>query len=80
VSTNPEGGQHGIDRLVVLGYVIALGMPPIGLIVGIIGVLRRQKRGRSRHLVGIIAVSIASGAIWAVIIASGALTATNMSY
>jgi hypothetical protein len=82
VSTNgrPNLGHRGIDRIVVLGYVIALGMPPIGLIVGVVSLWRRRTRAGSMHALGIIVVSVLSGAIWAAIIASGGLTATNMSY
>jgi hypothetical protein len=82
VSTNgrPSGaGKPRIDRLVVLGYVVALGMPPVGLVVGIIGAVRSGRAG-SWHALGIILVSIVSAAIWASIIASGGLTATNSSY
>ncbi len=81
MSTNgrPSLGRPRIDRLVVLGYVIALGMPPAGLIVGIVSLVRRRRAG-AKHALGIIAVSILSAAIWAMIIASGGLTATNSSY
>ena len=68
-----------VERLVVLGYITAIGMPPIGLIIGIVLAVG-PVRMRSRHALGIILVCIVSALIWAVIINSGALTSTNQNY
>jgi hypothetical protein len=67
----------GLDRLVVLGYVCALGMPPLGLILAIISARRPANR---KHAVGIILVSLVASIVWALIISSGSLTANTGSY
>ncbi len=66
------------QRLVVLGYILALAMPPLGLAIGVGLILPGAVR--SRHGVGIVAVSIVAAAIWAVLISSGALNSTNQGY
>ena len=69
--------EQGIDRLVVLGYVCALGMPPLGLILAVISARRSANRW---HAVAIILVSLVASIVWILIIKSGGLTATNDSY
>jgi hypothetical protein len=64
------------ERLVVLAYILAVAMPPFGLAIGI----GLGARGRSKHWVWIVLVSIVAAGIWAVIIASGALSSTNEGY
>ena len=66
-----------IDRLVVLGYVSALGMPPLGLVLAILSARRPANR---KHAGGIVIVSLISALVWILIISSGGLTATNGSY
>lgn len=73
----PEVHNRGLDRLVVLGYVCALGMPPLGLILAIISARRPANR---KHAVGIIVVSLIASILWVLIISSGTLSATNDSY
>jgi hypothetical protein len=68
-----------VQRLIVLGYVTAVGMPPIGLILGLVLTLG-PTRVRSRHGLGIIAASLIGVLIWIVIVSSGSLTSTNQSY
>ena len=69
--------EQGIDRLVVLGYVCALGMPPLGLILAVISARRPANR---KHAVAIILLSLIASIVWILIIKSGGLTATNDSY
>ncbi len=69
--------EQGIDRLVVLGYVCALGMPPLGLVLAVLSARRPANR---KHAVGIILVSLVASIVWFLIIRSGGLTATNGSY
>jgi 4-amino-4-deoxy-L-arabinose transferase-like glycosyltransferase len=66
-------------RLVVVGYILAVAMPPVGLVMGVI-VWARGRRARSRHGLLIILVSVVAAAAWAVVIASGALTTTNTGF
>jgi 4-amino-4-deoxy-L-arabinose transferase-like glycosyltransferase len=66
-------------RLVVVSYILAVAMPPIGFVLGLV-VVSRGARAKSRHGVWIILVSIAAAGVWAVIIASGALNTTNSNF
>jgi hypothetical protein len=68
----------GTQRLIVVGYITAIGMPPIGLIIGI--VLLLGPRVRSRHGLGIVLASLIGVLIWVVVVDSGALTSTNQGY
>jgi hypothetical protein len=67
-----------IQRLVVVGYITAVAMPPIGLVLGIVLTLRA--RVKSRHGPWIVLASVIGTLIWALLISSGALTATNQGY
>ena len=70
--------QVSVERLVVVGYILAVAMPPLGFVIGI--VLMLSRRARSKHGVLIVLVSIAAAVIWALLIGSGALTTTNQGY
>lgn len=59
-------------RTVVLAYILAVSMPPIGFILGAVVALRFGKP-TSKQGAWIMAVSIAAAVVWAVIIAGGAL-------
>ncbi len=62
----------------MVGYITAIGMPPIGFIIGIVLMLRA--RVRSRHGLWIVLASVIGVVIWVLVINSGTLTATNQSY
>jgi hypothetical protein len=66
-------------RLVVVSYILAVAMPPIGLVLGVVVALR-GRRTNSKHGLLIIVVSIVAAAVWAAVIASGALTSTNDNF
>ncbi len=66
-------------RLVVVGYILAVAMPPVGLVLGVVVVVRGA-RARSRHGWLIILVSVVAAAVWALIIASGALNTTQSQF
>ena len=66
-------------RLVVVSYILAVAMPPLGFALGLV-VVARGARVKSRHGVLIIVVSIVAAVVWALIIASGALNATNNGF
>ena len=57
-------------RLVVLGYIMAVTIPPGGLILGIV-LARGRSRPHARHGWVIIAVSIVATAVWFLILNSG---------
>ncbi len=70
--------QVTIQRFVVVGYIVALAIPPVGFAIGL--VLMLSPGLRSRQGIWIVLASIVAAALWALIISSGALTATNQGY
>lgn len=62
----------------VVGYILAFAMPPLGFGVGL--VLTFSSGVRSRHGVWIMLASIVAAGIWALLIGSGALKDTNQGY
>jgi hypothetical protein len=68
-------------RLVVLGYITAVAMPLLGLVVGIV-VLTRPARATSRHGRWIIGISIVASVIWVLVFISGVFTtpSNDMGY
>jgi MFS family permease len=64
-------------RLVALGYITAVAIPPVGLIMGLV-VAVRLTRAYSRHWVWIVAISVVAGIVWVLILNSNILdTNTN---
>ena len=55
--------SDSIHRLVVLGYITAIAMPPIGLILGLVLALRLNKPD-SRRATSIIVLSIVAAIVW----------------
>jgi hypothetical protein len=70
---------EGVYRFIVLGYIVAIAMPPVGLVVGIVLAIR-SSAGNRRHGVLIIVVSAIAAVIWILIISAGALTSTSDGY
>ena len=66
-------------RLVVVSYILAVAMPPLGLILGIV-VATRPAKATAKHGIWIILISLVAALVWALIIAAGGLTATDGSY
>ncbi len=68
-------------RLVVLGYITAVALPLIGLIIGIV-VATRTTKANSRHAAGIIVLSLVAAGIWILVFASGvfAVPSNDLSY
>jgi hypothetical protein len=67
-----------IQRLIVVAYILAFAMPPLGFGIGL--ALLLWPGVRSRHGVWIALVSVVAAGIWALLISSGALTTTNQGY
>jgi hypothetical protein len=63
-------------RLVVLSYIVAAAMPPIGLFLGIVVSIRLTGASR-RHGLWIILVSLIASLVWILLISSGALNTTS---
>ena len=70
--------QVTVERLIVVGYILALAMPPIGFAIGLVLVFSPSVR--SRHGVWIVVLSIVAAVIWALMISAGALKDTNQGY
>ena len=56
-------------RFLVLAYVTAFAIPPLGLILGIVVAIRL--RAYSRHALSIIAISLVASVIWVLVFSSG---------
>jgi hypothetical protein len=81
-SRNGASGQawsQSFLRLVVVSYILAVAMPPLGLVLGFV-VLGRGRRVHSRHGLWIILLSVIAAGVWVAIIASGAFTTTNPDF
>ena len=76
--SGPRREQITTQRIVVLGYILALAMPPLGLAIGLVLMLPRGVR--SRHGVWIVLASILAAAAWTLLISSGALKDTGQGY
>jgi hypothetical protein len=76
--SRPHSEQITIQRLLVVGYILAVAMPPVGFAIGL-GVML-SARVRSRHGAWIVLVSIGAAVIWAVMISAGALKDTSQGY
>ena len=74
----PRLDQSTRQRLVVVAYILAVAVPPLGFAIAI--GLMLSPRLRSRHAVWIILLSIVAAAIWLLMINAGALKDTGQGY
>lgn len=75
----PRAGLMEADRpkgLIMVGYMTAVLMPPIGFILGIVAVTR-PNRWAAKHGVGVIVTSIVVPVLWVVLIAAGVNSAVR---
>ena len=64
-------------RLLALAYITAVAIPPIGLIAGIV-VIVRHGRPLSKHGRWVIAISVVAAIVWVLILTSNVInTNTN---
>ncbi|MFZ0088311.1 MAG: hypothetical protein WAL63_02305 [Solirubrobacteraceae bacterium] len=68
----PPGANASIQRLVVLGYITAAAMPPIGFVLGLLLALRLTKPNSARGL-WIMGVSVIAAIVWLLLLTSGVL-------
>lgn len=68
--------ESDAQRILALGYITAIAIPPVGLIVGIAIALRRQGAS-ARHATWIIVISVIATGVWIAVFASGAISATD---
>jgi hypothetical protein len=71
----PDARSERLRRLIVLGYLTAVAIPPIGFGMGILIATRR--RVAYKHGLAIVAVSIVAAVIWVLLLSSGVLTSTS---
>jgi hypothetical protein len=65
--------SESIQRLVVLGYITAVAMPPVGLILGLLLAVRLAKPDSKQGML-IIAVSVIAAIAWVLALAVGLLS------
>ena len=75
----PGGPSASAYRFVVLAYIIAVSMPPLGFILGLIVAIRFDQPA-SKQGVWVIAVSVVAALVWAVIVAGGALNTSSSDF
>ena len=68
-----------VRRLVALAYVLAISVPPLGLIFGI-ALIIRSGRQSSWHGLGVLALSIITSIVWVVVLTSGTLNTSTPGY
>lgn len=81
-STNGAGSnarRAHARRLVVLAYIMAVSVPPIGFGLGIL-IAVRYSTLRAKHGFWIILISILASLIWILIITAGALNTPTTGY
>lgn len=80
VSSNGRSSHRrdpGTDRLLALGYITAIAIPPVGIVIGIV-IAVRLGRPYSRHVGWIVGLSIVAAVIWFLILSSNVInTSTN---
>jgi hypothetical protein len=77
-SAKDDGASAGVpsdsvQRLVVLGYITAIAMPPVGFIVGLLLTIRLTKPDSKRGI-WVIAVSVIGAIAWVLALATGLLS------
>ena len=75
----PQGDSASTYRFVVLAYIIAFSMPPIGFILGVVLAVRFDKPV-AKHGLWVIALSVVAALVWSAIIAGGALSTTSTDF
>jgi hypothetical protein len=70
--------RQTLDRLVVLGYIAAISMPPIGFVLALV-IGFRDNQANLKHALLIFTLGLMACVLWALAISSGALTATDSS-
>ena len=75
----PMGHSASAYRFVVLAYIIAVSMPPIGFVLGLILAIRFDKPA-SKQGVWVIALSVVAALVWTAIVAGGALKTPSSDF
>jgi hypothetical protein len=65
--------SEALSRLLVLAYLTAISIPPVGLALAIVVGLRLSRR----HAIWIALLSLATAAVWILILTSGSLDSAS---
>ncbi|HKO29472.1 MAG TPA: hypothetical protein VJU80_18570 [Solirubrobacteraceae bacterium] len=76
--SRPYTAPTTLQRVVVVGYILAVAVPPVGFAIGL--VLMLSPRFRSKHGAWMALVSIVAGVVWVLLISAGALKDTSQGY
>lgn len=76
--SRPYSPPTAVQRAVVVSYILAVAVPPLGFVAGL--VLMLSPRLRSKHGAWIVLLSIVAAVIWALLINAGALKDTSQGY
>ncbi len=69
-----------VERLVVLGYILAVMIPPLGVLFGLGASIRPGPVNR-RHATIILAVALVACVVWVLVLRSGAVSnSSDTSY
>jgi hypothetical protein len=71
--------RESARRLLALAYILAVAIPPIAVVLGIV-ITVRFRNLRPWHGPAIIVISILASLIWILIITSGALNTPSSGY
>lgn len=71
--------RNSFRRLVALAYILAIAMPPVGFVLGIVVILRPSMASAKQGAL-IIVVSVLAGVVWILILTSGTLSSTDTGY
>jgi hypothetical protein len=71
--------RNRVRQLVALAYILAISIPPIGFVLGIVVILR-SSTASWKHGALIIVISVLAAVVWILILTSGTLTTTNTGY
>jgi hypothetical protein len=64
--------------VVVVGYILAVAVPPLGFAIGVGLIL--SSRQRSKHAAWMVLLSVVAAGIWVLLISAGALKQTGQGY
>ena len=70
---SPRAAAGGSHRVVVLGYITAVAMPPVGFIIGLVLAVR-VRAPASRRGLWIITLSVVAAIGWVLAVATGLLS------
>jgi hypothetical protein len=70
--------SDSIQRLVVVGYITAVVMPPVGFVVGIV-LAARLGKPNSRRGLWVVVVSVIAALVWLLALATGVFNPNTSS-